>query len=134
MIYAAQDTLDPYPSIILVSPEYLTSSPWKKAITTLRDDRVVDRIVVDEAHLVLKPDERISLKNIGEATKHLAPCRILMTATLPKASEAEFCSVLDIDNPYFVRRSTNRPNLRFQWVQCAPDITDQLAAASTPGV
>ncbi|KAF9764551.1 hypothetical protein IL306_002794 [Fusarium sp. DS 682] len=105
------------PSVMFVSPEYLGNRNWLQASEVWRKRHMIDRVVIDEAHLVLTPDQnfRSSMAAIGKRTLHLSPRRLFLSATIPKTLEASFKHAMAIEHCKFIRVSTNRPNLRYRW-------------------
>jgi superfamily II DNA/RNA helicase len=93
-------------------------------LSTLRLNGRLDRIVLDECHVILLSHEfRPNLSKIEELRK--IPCQfVLLTGTLPPwmQSELETCLLLgNRDNGLrYIRSSSNRPTIRYE-VQCYSD-------------
>ncbi|KAF4507742.1 hypothetical protein G6O67_004208 [Ophiocordyceps sinensis] len=64
-------------------PESLNKEGWRVYAEELKAKRVVDLVVVDEAHLMLDGQFRAAMADIGRNTEDLAPRRLWMTATMP---------------------------------------------------
>jgi superfamily II DNA helicase RecQ len=97
--------------------------------TMLSGKGLLERVVVDESHLVFTSSDwrpkLATLKNL-----RLLPCPIvLLTATLPPAREAELCNSMLIQGATFVRASTVRPNTRYFVSWCEHGKSQETAVA-----
>lgn len=120
-------------NVIIVQPESIASGTWETFADKLKDRRVVDLVVIDEAHLILNknPEFRPAINEIGSNTKSLSPRRLWLTATLPHSELPRFKHLHGIADCKVVRQSTNRPNLRYRWIDISsPD--DQFHKAVEP--
>jgi superfamily II DNA or RNA helicase len=115
-------------SIVLVTPESAISKTFQSFVMRLKGRNRLDRIVVDECHVVLssKNGFRPKLQRLGElfitATQF-----VLLTATLPPQEEHRFWEIMRIPAGEVVmfRSPTSRKNIRYQVV--AYDGTDEKA-------
>jgi superfamily II DNA helicase RecQ len=76
-------------SIVMVTPESAVSADFKTFINRLKATRQLDRVVIDECHVILNEqrDFRVDLQRLGQLVMAEAQM-VLLTATLPPSKEA----------------------------------------------
>ena len=103
-------------SIMLVTPESAVTTGFQTYLNRLKAQQLLDRIVVDECHVVLDSSEQFRPKLLQLPQLWLLECPIVMlTATLPPAEEVEFYRRMQLP-PTLVttfRASTVRPNVQY---------------------
>lgn len=102
------------PSLLLVDAERASSQTFQQLLADLHAAGRLDRIVLDEAHLILTASYyREQLPSLSILQRFHCPL-ICLTATLPPSAEREFrkmlCLTPDLET---LRVSCNRPNLRY---------------------
>ena len=115
-------------SIMLVTPEGAVSHGFQDYLNRLKATQQLDRLVIDECHVVL--DNHGSFRPKIQRLHELwgAECQILMlTATLPPREFPDFCQrmCLPREAVQVFRSPTGRPNIRYS-VQIAPPARQQL--------
>lgn len=103
-------------SIVLVTPEKATSEEFGTFINRMRQTRRLDRIVIDEGHVVLNEqlDFRKHLQQLGKLA--MAETQVvLLTATLPPAEEDRLFERMywRRQEVHIVRASTVRQNIQY---------------------
>ena len=103
--------------IVLVSLDATVRSYWRRAVTELRSDFVLNRMVVDEAHLLLtEATYRDVMHHVKELREHRFQM-VLLSATIPPTSIASLRSQANLAKgllTHVIRASSNRPELSFQ--------------------
>ena len=104
-------------SIVLVTPESAVTKTFNTYVNRLRSTYQLDRVVMDECHVVLDsgPDFRPKLRALGEEMVQWGTQMIFLTATLPPKDEKEFFKAVHIPEdcvPF--RGQTTRRNIRYQ--------------------
>jgi len=101
------------PALLLVDIETAVTSSFLAFVQNLHAVGRVDRLVLDEAHLLLTASHyRESIGAIGMLRKIRCPF-VCMTATLPPSAEAEVRRILNFTRPECRRESSDRPNLEY---------------------
>jgi superfamily II DNA helicase RecQ len=104
-------------SVVLVTPESALTKRFKGFINLLRATHRLDRIVIDECHVVQasRADFRPAMRQLGELVR-VGVQMVFMTATLRPTEEAGFCHAMNIigKGVYKIRGCTSRPNIRYQ--------------------
>lgn len=104
-------------SLVLVSLDAAGGAAWRQAVTSLRSDIRLNRIVFDEAHLVLTEG---SYRGIMHQVKELRFCFVqvmLLSATIPPVSLPHLGASFTLaagDNTRIIRTTSNRPELSFK--------------------
>lgn len=103
--------------LIYLTPEFFaTSADCRALIAQLVSEHRVARFVVDEAHTTPQwgTDWRPQCLELAKL-RQLAPSVPIacFSATITTAVQEDLCSLLALRNPVVVRRSANRPNIRF---------------------
>jgi superfamily II DNA helicase RecQ len=105
-------------SIVLVTPESAVTKTFSTYINRLRSTYQLDRVVMDESHVVLDsgPEFRPKLRTLGAEMIQMGTQLIFLTATLPPRDEEEFFHAMNIpkESVYMFRAATARPNIRYQ--------------------
>jgi len=104
-------------SVVLVSADFVRSTPWKHAISILHHTRPVVRQVIDEAHIpLLSQDFRASLRHMSDIRCNIECQLVLLTASagtrMVQALVDEFCLG---SNALILRAPSNRPELKYIW-------------------
>ena len=106
-------------SVVLVTPEKATSEAFGTFISRVRQTRRLDRIVIDECHVILN-DQLDFRKHLQELGKLLVAetQMVLLTATLPPAEETRLFERMYWvrDEVHMIRASTVRPNIAYSVV------------------
>lgn len=106
--------------VVLVTPESARSDDFVRFINRIRGQGRLDRIVIDECHVVLNPqrDFRPRLRELGELN-HAAVPVVMLTATLPPSDEAEFHARMWMQGGEceMFRSATTRKNIRYRTYQ-----------------
>lgn len=78
--------------MVLVTPESGVSKAFQQFVNLLRNTYRLDRIVIDECHIVLasRPNFRPKMRPSGELLRLRVPTGF-MTATLRPTDEERFC-------------------------------------------
>ena len=126
-----EERLHAVPPLVFVDVESATTKQFVAFLQQLHHSGRVDRLVLDEAHLVLTSTPyRANLGWLG--TLRQVPCPfVCLTATLPPHGVLELNQSLHLRNPTVQRVSSDRPNLAYS-VQSlensAPPISSALQA------
>lgn len=109
---------DKYGNVFLVGPESTVHPEFESSIRTLRTHNVLNRVVIDEAHLLPTSNNyRQCMRSVWTTSNLGSVCRVVMlTATCPSSitqdvlqycgSSEETCSI--------VRADPCRPNLKYE--------------------
>ncbi|KAJ3508586.1 hypothetical protein NLJ89_g5676 [Agrocybe chaxingu] len=125
-VYSPVKPLSSHVNLVLVSADHATTDKWRESVVLLNMARPVARYVLDEAHIpTTTSDYRDALKYMAEIRCTFPVQLALMTATahdrLVKILREQFCIGQDA---LLLRMSTNRPELRYSWLQCPPASVD----------
>ena len=105
-------------SIVLVTPESAVTKTFSTYINRLRSTYQLDRVVMDECHMVLDsgPDFQPKLRALGAEMVQWGTQMIFLTATLPPKDEEEFFNAICIPQEcvHIFRGPTTRQNIRYQ--------------------
>lgn len=112
-------------SIVLVTPEATRSESFQTFLNRQRVLQRLDRIVIDECHIVLNDQEgfRPDLQRLGDL-RAAHTQMVLLTATLPPTEEARLYQRMrwPADRVAMYRSRTNRKNVAYRlW---SPDVED----------
>ncbi|KAF4534197.1 Helicase [Lasiodiplodia theobromae] len=103
-------------SIVLVTPEAAVGEEFRTFLRRIRRTMQLDRIVVDECHVVLndRVDFRKHLQQLGKLVG-VETQMVLLTATMPPAEEGRFNKKMGwmAEEVKLFRRSTARKNVRY---------------------
>ncbi|KAJ5121629.1 uncharacterized protein N7515_009590 [Penicillium bovifimosum] len=104
-------------SIVLVTPESAVQDDFMDFLDRLRLCLRLDRIVIDECHMVLSdnPEFRPTMAQLGRLVVAQAQM-VYLTATLPLAREDKFFVVLQTsrEKVHYFRARTNRLNVAYR--------------------
>jgi superfamily II DNA helicase RecQ len=115
--------------LVFASAEAACSADFSNYVARLQTTQVLDRIIVDEAHLTITASRyRKSMKRLGWYVRQVATQSVWLTATLPPLFEEVFHRRNYLTRPVMVRDSTNRRNLRYSIETY--DVQDGLTAAA----
>jgi superfamily II DNA or RNA helicase len=101
--------------IVLVTPEGAVTSAFANFLNRLRTIRQLDRIVLDECHLVLDNTSfRTAFDQLHQLSRTEVPL-VFLSATLPPSRESDFWQRLTLSRvPHHIFRTTTlRSNLRY---------------------
>ena len=102
--------------IVLVTPESARKDVFIRFMNRLRGQQRLDRIVIDECHVVLNDQAgfRPKLRELGELNRAQVQI-VMLTATLPPEEEGEFMKRMWIQpkDVRIFRESTSRRNIRY---------------------
>ena len=100
--------------LVFASAEAACSAGFSDYVARLQMRQVLDRIIVDEAHLTITASNyRKSMKRLGWYVRQVATQSVWLTATLPPLFEEVFHHRNYLTRPTVVRDSTNRRNIRY---------------------
>lgn len=107
-------------SVVLVTPESALSETFQIFLNRTQWTRELDRIVIDECHIILQEgyDFRKQMAQLG-ALVHAETQLVLLTATLPRESEALLCQRMHLDSHtiQWFRRRTSRSNVAYHVIE-----------------
>lgn len=114
--------------ILLVTPESATSIGFMQHLRKLQSMDRLDRIVIDECHVLLNTrlDFRRKLQKLRKVVEFTVQL-VLLTATLPPSKESELLSMISIEGPVMLRDMTSRHNIRYAVRQYSAEKIDQIA-------
>jgi superfamily II DNA helicase RecQ len=102
--------------VILVTPESAISEAFRTFLNRMRRTQRLDRIVIDECHVVLNDQMnfRKQMQQLGELC-NVGVQMICLTATLPPSKEAELWRRIDFraEEVWLFRAVTRRRNVRY---------------------
>jgi superfamily II DNA helicase RecQ len=105
-------------SIVLVTPESASSRGFRDFVNRLRSRQQLDRVVVDECHMVLDAGDsfRPELRALGKTIAEWGVQMIFLTATLSPHDEGEFYRVMGLaaGRVTMFRIPTTRTNIRYR--------------------
>src|SRR5436309_3473959 len=107
-------------SIILVTPESAISKAFMNYIRYLQSMDRLDRIVIDECHVLL--NTRLSFRKQLQKLQKLIQFTVqmvLLTATLPPSKESELREMMCLEAPLMIRDLTSRPNIAYDIRTCS---------------
>jgi superfamily II DNA helicase RecQ len=104
--------------IVLVVPEVAVSAPFKSFLNRQRAMGRLDRVVIDECHIVLESTKGwrtqvLKLRNLVQAETQL----VYLTATLKPKEEGEFIRLMALppkEDSHWFRSPTTRPNIAYR--------------------
>ncbi len=110
--------------IVLVTPESAVSDGFRTFINRLRATQVLDRIVIDECHVVLNEQHnfRRQMQQLGDLMD-VETQMVLLTATLPPSKEKELWRRMSFEETKVTlfRARTGRKNVKYQVVKVKDD-------------
>ena len=117
-------------SIVLVTPEKAASPEFGSFIRRLKRTQVLDRIVIDECHVILNDqlEFRKHLQELGRLA--IAETQmVLLTATLPPSTEATLFERMywRREEVTLIRGSTVRPNIAYSVIDGADSVEGRHA-------
>ena len=123
-----QDRLHTVPHLVFVDIESAVTRHFMAFLQQLHDNGRVDRLILDEAHLVVTASHyRDNLGWLGALRQ--VPCPfICLTATLPPHGMLELTQSLHLTHPTIQRVSSDRPNLAYS-VQLLENTAPPIASA-----
>jgi superfamily II DNA helicase RecQ len=105
---------DSWPRVVLVSAEAASSDDFLQWAADLRVRDRLDRVVIDECHLMFtaaneyrrKLRALVLLRNLG------CPF-VFLTGTLPPLCQRDFEEAMQLQNPLYIRASSHRVNVEY---------------------
>ncbi|OTB17504.1 hypothetical protein K445DRAFT_316120 [Daldinia sp. EC12] len=124
-VYRAREPTDSDVSIVFVTPETLTTKSFQTYLARLQQNRSLDRIVVDECHLVLDvlysaPNKKARFREgfvqVGSILEQAGVQLIFLTATLPVRDQTNFYRAMNLQPGHveLFRQPTTRAALYYQ--------------------
>ncbi|KAJ6438049.1 recq family helicase [Purpureocillium lavendulum] len=103
-----------WPRVVIVSAEAASSDDFLQWAADLRVRDRLDRVVIDECHLMFtaaneyrrKLRALVLLRNLGCAF-------VFLTGTLPPLCQREFGEAMQLQNPLYIRASSHRTNVEY---------------------
>lgn len=113
--------------ILLVTPESAISKGFMTYMRKLQVMDRLDRIVIDECHILLNTrlDFRRKLQKLRKVVE-FAVQLVLLTATLPVSKESELLSMISIEGPLMFRERTTRHNIAYSIRRCNVEELDEV--------
>jgi len=103
-------------NVILISPSDVQKDVYQNLLVRLMDRRLLNRVVIDEAHLALTAKRyRQEMRSLGAASNWGKACRtVLLSATVPPSLEKQvMLAACGADlHPIVIRGDPRRPNLQ----------------------
>lgn len=119
VIRVGKDTIRRARMIIVVT-ESVQSSSLLKLLDSLHADDCLDRIVVDEVHMLLK--DKSYRKHIDSVKEIGLPVQfVYLTATLPPCDEAKLEDEIIFDKPKYIRGLIKKPNVQYAVRTCGTE-------------
>ncbi|KAJ6439195.1 hypothetical protein O9K51_08607 [Purpureocillium lavendulum] len=107
----------PVTTVIFVTPESAVTKGFRDFVNRLQSRDVLDRVVVDECHVLLdaSADFRPKTLELGAMIREWGVQRVFLTATLPPADEAECFRIACIlsERVHKFRMRTTRKNIAY---------------------
>lgn len=107
-------------SVIFVTPESAVSKGFRDFVARLEARQALDRVVVDECHVVLEGTRsfRPKLREVGAAVREFGVQVVCLTATLAPADEDAFFGLMGIERgrAELFRHPTTRGNIEYSVV------------------
>jgi superfamily II DNA or RNA helicase len=111
-------------AIVLVTPESASSRGFRDFVNRLRSRQQLDRVVVDECHMVLDAGDsfRPELRALGQTIAEWGVQVVCLTATLSPRDEAALYRVMGwvAGRVTMFRIPTTRKNIRYRVVESGP--------------
>lgn len=121
-------------SIVLVTPEKAVSPEFGTFVGRMRQTQRLDRIVIDECHVILNDrwDFRQHLQQLGRLA-FAETQMVLLTATLPPSDEGELFRRMywRREEVTLIRASTVRPNIEYSVVDGPPQRAERIEQVSS---
>jgi len=113
--------------ILLVTPESAISQGFMNYMRKLKAMDRLDRIVIDECHILLNTrlDFRRKLQKLRKVVEFTVQL-VLLTATLPISKESELLSMISIEAPIMFREHTTRHNIAYAVQRCQAEHVDEV--------
>lgn len=107
------ERLHAVPSLVLVDVEEAVTPSFNTFAKQLLDTGRLDRIVIDEAHLILTAADYREHLGLLAILRQIACPLVCLTATLPPYGELDLKQALFLTYPVIYRASSDRPNLEY---------------------
>ena len=107
-----------WPRIVLISAEAASGDDFLEWAAEACSRGAVDRIVIDECHLSFTAADKYRSKLRGLVLLRQLGCpMVFLTGTLPVLRQREFEEAMQLQNPYYIRASSHRLNVKFSVVR-----------------
>ena len=114
--------------IVLVTPESAVSLAFRRFIDEKRTTHQLDRIVIDECHIILCSTAEwrpkvLQLREMAEKSVQV----LYLTATLPPSEEPQFYNAIRVPETEVIqfREPTSRPNVAYRIIHYCQDHEDE---------
>jgi RecQ family ATP-dependent DNA helicase len=118
-------------NVVLVTPESAVSDGFRTFINRLRATQVLDRIIIDECHIVLNEQQnfRRQMQQLGDLVAAEVQM-MLLTATLPPSKEKELWRRMSLEETKVTlfRAKTVRKNVRYRVMKVRGDSREEEEA------
>ncbi len=105
---------DSWPRVVLVSAEAASSDEFLQWAADLSVRGRLDRVVVDECHLMFTAADEYRGKLRGLVLLRNLGCPfVFLTGTLPPLCQREFEDAMQLQNPLYIRASSHRVNIKY---------------------
>ncbi|KAL2038903.1 hypothetical protein N7G274_008425 [Stereocaulon virgatum] len=108
-----QERVHAVPSLVLVDVKTAVTPTFNAFAKRLLDTDRLDRLVIDEAHLILTAADYREYSGLLGVLRQIACPLICLTATLPPGAELDLKQSLFLSHPTIYRVSSDRPNLEY---------------------
>ncbi|PQE10617.1 hypothetical protein CJF32_00009743 [Rutstroemia sp. NJR-2017a WRK4] len=118
-------------ALVIVSAEAVCTASFLEYCYLQVSKQILDRIVIDKSYLTITAsDYWLCMAQFGWYVQQIRTQTVWLTAMLPPVMQAEFVEHNKLVKPRIIRKSTNRPNIKYI-VSCEtrPGILVERAAA-----
>jgi Helicase conserved C-terminal domain len=119
--------------VLFVSAEQAVKQPFRRWIGMLDANRQLDRVVFDEAHLVLTSSSYRPKMAMIRFLRELRCQVVFLSATLPPVMMPEFSQRMMLDQARVIRDVTFRSDIRYVVQQQAPMTEEERADSELSG-
>jgi superfamily II DNA helicase RecQ len=112
--------------VILATIDYATHEQFKAYVRVLVQKKLLARIVIDEAHLILTHADFRPVMNVLQWLASIPVPIVIMTATLPPTLEKSLLNKIGITTARVVRAPTSRPNISFRVIHAEHKLEDSV--------
>ncbi|KAF7771871.1 hypothetical protein Agabi119p4_6182 [Agaricus bisporus var. burnettii] len=114
------------PTLVLATIDHATFKGFKSYVTMLVQKRMLARILIDEAHLILTHADFRPVMSLLQWLATIPVPILVMTATLPPSLEKPLLAKIGITTAYVVRATTPRANISFRVVRAESKLDDAV--------
>ncbi len=111
------------PSLLFIDVDSMATDHCRPFLLALQDNGRLNRIVLDEANLILTAGHYREQLGLLGYLRTLCCLFVCLTATLPPYAEPDLWKALHLSRPRIICGRSGRHNLRYsiQWVQPVPE-------------